>query len=114
MEKTAVVVGPQAPAAGAPDAVLRQLNTKVKDHINALQKALETPTENSEANLKAMVEKAYREIMSVIALIPTQTAVMAPTTPAAPVATPAPLAAADDAETKAPAFWRKNLDYGSR
>jgi hypothetical protein len=84
----------------------KQLNTKVKVSMDGLKAALKDPTKNSAANITEMINKAFNEIMSLIALIPVEKPVT--------TVTPAPVARADDIETKTPAFWRKNLDYGTK
>jgi len=94
--------------------IMRQLNTKVKTALDGLKKAVSDPAQ-SDTNIINMIDVAYREIISIIALLPAPTTAIQPVVPATPTATPVVQTADDEKpKQKAPLFWRKNLDYGER
>jgi len=84
------------------------LNTRIKTALEELRKLLDTtPSKNLSPVANDKINKIIYELQSLVARIPA----IAPA-PTAPT-TPAP-AKADDSDTKVPAFFRKNLDYGPK
>jgi hypothetical protein len=93
MEKIALTPEEQARA---------NLRTGIKDRLDKLKILVNNPTQNNVAAINKKIDDVLREMLTFIdGQIPNK-----------PIAAPA--AKADDAETKVPAFWRKNLDYGEK
>lgn len=85
------------------------LNTRIKTALEELRKLMDTtPSKNLSPVINDKINKIIYELQSLVAKIPAAPAT-GTTAPAAPAT-----ARADDADTKVPAFWRKNLDYGSK
>ena len=83
------------------------LRTHIKTELEILKKLLVDKTKTDDQRIKEIDQIIYRLQSLVDANVPNETA-------ATPGTTTSGTAAADDNKTKVPAFFRKNLDYGSR
>jgi len=83
------------------------LRTHIKTEMEALKKLLIDKMKTDDQRIKEIDQIVYRLQSLVDSNVPNETSV-------APRTTTSGTAPADDNETKVPAFFRTNLDYGSR
>ncbi|MFA5024019.1 MAG: hypothetical protein WC523_03645 [Patescibacteria group bacterium] len=86
------------------------LRTHIKTELEALKLLLVDKSKND--NQK--IEEMNRLILRLQSLVDAQIPNFDFSKPQATPASPNPIQAADDKETKVPEFWRRNLDYGER